>query len=202
MPHGRLYQGGLRVGGESGGRNRGCLEDGPQSDDLVRGREWMRRDGVFDRVHAGDTRHEGGGRIQLSTAAHHLPLIIEQALGRVVSAGFFVLVGISILARGLVIMASGSRMVYALARDNSFVGNAWLRRISSMSSAPVPAILFVTGVAIVVELFSDSLEQLLAAAVVLPAFIYLMTIIAFGLRRGSMPASQGHSTLGRPGAAA
>ena len=126
-----------------------------------------------------------------------LPTIIESNLGRPTAMAFFVLVIVSIFACGLVIMASGSRMIYAMARDNVLIGNAALRRVSKNTSVPIPAIVLVAGLGILAELFSESLEQLLLAAAVLPALIYLFTVVAYARRRQSFVIAQNHFSLGR-----
>lgn len=128
---------------------------------------------------------------------HPLPYIIEDNLGRPMAIGFFVLVAISIFACGLVIMASGSRMVYAMARDRVFIGNQLFSRLSPSTSVPVPAILLVAGVALFCEWFSESLTQLLATASVLPAIVYLVTVVSFGVLHHRLPVSMGRFTLGR-----
>lgn len=130
---------------------------------------------------------------------HPLPSIIEHRLGREIGWAFFALVGISIFACGLVVMASGSRMIFAMARDGAFVGNRWLGRVSPTTGAPVPAIVLVAGLAMIVELFSESLAQLLAAAAILPAIVYLVTVLAYLTRHRALPAQLGRFTLGRWG---
>ncbi len=130
-------------------------------------------------------------------SSYPLPTIIEDNLGEPTAMAFFLLVVISIFACGLVIMASGSRMIYAMARDNALIGNSKLRSVSRTTSAPVPAILLVAGLGIIAELFFKSLEQLLAAAAVLPALIYLSTVSAYARRRHSLSSDPGSFTLGR-----
>jgi amino acid transporter len=132
-------------------------------------------------------------------SSYPLPMIIEDNLGNLVAKAFFVLVVISIFACGLIIMASGSRMIYAMARDNVFFGNAIFRRVSARTSAPIPAILLVASLGIVAEVYSQSLKQLLAAAAVLPALIYLVTVVAYAVRRNSLSTQSGHFSLGRWG---
>ena len=132
-------------------------------------------------------------------SSYPLPTIIETNLGEQVSLAFFVLVIISIFACGLIIMASGSRMIYAMARDNVFIGNSLFRRVSTHTSAPIPAIVLVAVLGIVAEVFSESLEQLLLAAAVLPALIYLITVVAYAARRRSLPTQFGRFSLGRWG---
>ena len=128
-----------------------------------------------------------------------LPAIIDGNLGGAVATGFFALVVISIFACGLVIMASGSRLIYAMARDRVFVANWLFKRVSVRTSVPVPAVLLVMALGIAAELFSESLQQLVLAATVLPAVIYLMTVAAYVLRRHTMPVRFGTFSLGRWG---
>lgn len=129
-------------------------------------------------------------------SSYPLPMIIEQNLGTPFAMAFFILVAISIFACGLIIMASGSRMVYAMARDNVFFGNTLFRRVSPRTAAPIPAILLVAGLGIVAEVFSASLTQLLAAAAVLPALIYLTTVVAYLRKRRVATPRFGDFTLG------
>ena len=49
------------------------------------------------------------------------------------------------------------------------------------------------------EVYSESLEQLLAAAAVLPALIYLLTVATYALRRASFSDDSTHFSLGRWG---
>ena len=132
-------------------------------------------------------------------STYPLPAIIEGSLGATVATAFFVLVGISIFACGLVIMASGSRMIYAMARDRVFVANRLFKQVSPRTSAPVPAVLLMMVLGIAAELFSDSLRQLVLAAAVLPAVIYLVTVCAYVLRRQTMSVRFGTFSLGRWG---
>jgi amino acid transporter len=96
-------------------------------------------------------------------------------------------------------MASGSRMIYAMARDNVFFGNVVFRRVTVATSVPVPAVLLVAVLGVLGESYSESLEQLLAAAAVLPALIYLITVVTYAVRRNSLAAGSSHFSLGRWG---
>jgi amino acid transporter len=138
-------------------------------------------------------------RDRILNSDYPLPTIIETNLGPTMAYVFFGLVVVSIFACGLVIMASGSRLIYAMARDNVFMANALFRRISPRTSVPVPALLLVLALGILAEIFSESLQQLLTAAAVLPALIYLLTVAAYAARRRKLPTRAGTFTLGRRG---
>ena len=128
-----------------------------------------------------------------------LPTIIESNLGSLVGAGFFVLVGVSIFACGLIIMASGSRPIYAMARDNVFPFSNVFKQVPSKTSVPVAAVVLVLLVGILAELFSDSLQDLIQSAAVLPAVIYLVTICSYLRGRHAMSPRFGTFSLGRSG---
>ena len=132
----------------------------------------------------------------ISRAEYPLPVIIERNLGTFSATLFFLLIIISIFACGLIIMASGSRLIYAMARDRVFVGNRLFCRVSARTSVPVPAILLILVLGITAEIFAESLEQLLLAAAVLPALIYLLTVASYALHRDQLPTLFGTFTLG------
>ena len=131
--------------------------------------------------------------------SYPLPAIIEANLGSLIGAAFFVLVGVSIFACGLIIMASGSRLIYAMARDNVFLFSNVFKQVSSQTSVPVAAVLLVLVVGILAEVFSDSLQDLIQAAAVLPAVIYLLTICAYLRGRHKLSPCFGTFSLGRWG---
>ena len=127
-----------------------------------------------------------------------LPLIIESKLGKTMSLAFFGLVIVSVFACGLIIMASGSRLVYAMSRDGLFPASNLFRRISPVSSVPVPAVLMFLALGLLVT-FSGSITELVLASTVLPATIYLITVVAYLSRRSQITSQFGTFTLGRWG---
>ena len=135
----------------------------------------------------------------VTSSTYPLPLIIETKLGALAATLFFVLIVISIFACGLIIMASGSRLIYAMARDRVLVANDLLGRVSEKTSVPIPAIVLILILGIIAEIFAESLEQLLLAAAVLPALVYLVTVASYATRRHRMTTSFGSFTLGRWG---
>jgi len=135
----------------------------------------------------------------VTNSVNSIPMIIESNLGPVAGRLFFVLVVISIFACGLVIMLSGSRLVYAMSRDKAFPLSGLFCRVSPHTSVPIPAILFLMVTGIIATVFAESLTFLLAATSVLPAMIYLLTIAAYTVRRNKMPTKFGHFNLGKWG---
>lgn len=111
-----------------------------------------------------------------------LPYIIEANLGNIVGKLFLVLVVISIFACGLVITTSGGRLIYAMSRDDVFFASSIFKKVNSNGS-PAAATLLLLVFGIIATLFSDSLTLLVGATSVLPALIYLFTVVSYGVYR-------------------
>lgn len=130
------------------------------------------------------------------SAANPIPFILQNHLGNAVSGIFLALVLISIFACGLIIMASASRLIYALSRDNVFFGSSRFKKVSQKTSVPTNAVLLVLVLGILAVLFSDSLTLLVGATSVLPALLYLITITAYAWKRKELPKAE-HFDLGK-----
>tara|TARA_B100000029_G_scaffold393638_1_gene391018 strand:- start:3762 stop:5216 length:1455 start_codon:yes stop_codon:yes gene_type:complete len=137
----------------------------------------------------------------VTNSDYPLPLIIESHLGRSVSLAFFGLVIVSVFACGLIIMASGSRIVFAMARDGLFPASRLFRRVSPRTAVPIPAVILFLVSGILATVFNESIQQLVLAAAVLPATIYLVTVVAYLARRSRITSQFGSFSLGRWGPA-
>jgi len=126
-----------------------------------------------------------------------LPYIIETTLGNVLGKSFLVLVAVSIFACGLVITTSAGRLIYAMSRDDAFFFSEYFKRISTTSNSPVAATLLILVLCLISTYFAESLTLLVSATAVLPALIYLITIISYGLVRKNVEFSAGTFSLGR-----
>ena len=126
-----------------------------------------------------------------------LTFIIQESLGPVIGTLFIILVIISIFACGLVITASGARLVFAMARDGQFFFNDRFKQVSSRHQSPVAATLLVFVLGAVVAVFSRSLTLLVGATSVLPAVIYLITIVTYVRRRHKLSGQYGAFTMGK-----
>ncbi|MFF2653896.1 APC family permease [Streptomyces sp. NPDC058045] len=141
------------------------------------------------------------GRIHgVGESATPVATVITGVLGSVVGKILLVLVVISIFSCGLVITLSGTRLVYAMSRDERFPGWSLLRRIHGRTQTPLNASVFMLLIAqIILAVFSrstDALFELFSAGTLLPALIYAGTVAMYVAKRRSLPASQGFS-LGR-----
>ncbi len=126
-----------------------------------------------------------------------LPYVIEINLGTVIGKLFLVLVSISIFACGLVITTSAGRLIYAMSRDNAFFFSNRFKKISPKTNSPVEATLLVLLLSLITIYFADSLSLLIGATAVLPALIYLITIVSYGLTRKNVDFKKDNFTLGK-----
>lgn len=126
-----------------------------------------------------------------------LPYILESNLGHVIGNIFLVIVGVSIFACGTVAMTSGSRLVYVMSRDNAFFFSKLFKKVSPKTSSPIYATVLILFFGIIATLFSSSLTTLIGATAILPAIIYLTTIVCYGLTRKKITFKDGSFNLGK-----
>lgn len=132
-----------------------------------------------------------------TASASPILLILRNNFGNAIASLFLVLCVVSIFACGLIIMASASRLIYAMSRDNVFFFSKQFKKISKKSAVPTNAIFLVLGLGIVAVIFSDSLTLLLGASAVLPSILYLITVLCYAFKHKSLPAVAGSFNLGK-----
>jgi amino acid transporter len=133
--------------------------------------------------------------VALAKSSTPIADIIKTVLGSVIGDLLLVLVVVSIFACGLVILITGVRLTWAMSRDQRFPGWQGLRQIAPRSGTPRNAtfmLLVVTEV--ILAVFAEQagvLYNLFSAATLLPAVLYLATVILFAVKRRHLPASHG-----------
>ena len=138
----------------------------------------------------------------LTASATPVADIVTQMLGTVVGDIFLVFVTFSIFACGLVIFITVTRLTWAMSRDERFPGYSLFRQVGRQTGTPVAATLF-CGILIVVVLAvfallgilvpsqSSTLTNLFSAATLLPAIIYLATVVLYIYARRKLPETHG-----------
>lgn len=141
-----------------------------------------------------------GNTTELAKSATPVATVITSVLGPIIGKILLVLVVISIFSCGLVITLSGTRLVWAMSRDERFPGWQLLRRVSRSRHTPVAAtvgyLVISQAILAIFSGTSDALFILFSAATLLPAIIYAGTVLLYIVKRKSLPASKGF-TLGR-----
>jgi amino acid transporter len=139
--------------------------------------------------------------IDISNSATPITDIMQAQLGSVVATIFLVIFVISLFANSLIIMMSGSRMVFAMARDKRFPASRLFSTVTRRTDSPIAATLLIFAGLVVIMLAvgneSTALNNLFTAATILPAIIYLATVILFAVTRNKLPYVDGVFTLGR-----
>jgi amino acid transporter len=118
--------------------------------------------------------------------------IIESTLGHTASTAMLVVVSVAIFACGLVIMASNSRLVHAMARDGRLPFAETLSWVPRPTGGPTWATLTVAATSIaIVAVFgnnADALPRLVGASTLMPAILYAGTVALFiATRRTYVP---------------
>lgn len=136
----------------------------------------------------------------LSSSATPVSDIVVATLGGVVGKIFLAFVTFSIFACGLVIYVTATRLTWAMSRDRRFPAASFLRQVNERFDSPLAATA-VIGVLLelVLALFARQtsvLADLFSAATLLPALIYLITVILYAVVRRRLPVTAGFS-LGR-----
>ncbi|GCE15852.1 amino acid permease [Tengunoibacter tsumagoiensis] len=121
--------------------------------------------------------------------------IVTQTLGTVVGDIFLVIVTFSIFACGMVAFITATRLVWAMSRDQRFPAHTILRRVDVHTNTPLTATLLcglLMEIVLAVFAFqSDALLNLFSASSLLPAIIYLATVIMYIVAKKKLPASKG-----------
>ena len=131
----------------------------------------------------------------LSGSATPVADIVTQTLGTVIGDIFLVIVTFSIFACGLVIFITATRLTWAMSRDQRFPGYPLFRRINGGTGTPLAAtVLNGLLIEVVLAIFAtqpNALTNLFSAATLLPAIIYLSTVILYIYARRKLPQTQG-----------
>lgn len=132
--------------------------------------------------------------IALAQSGTPIADVIKDILGSFIGDVLLVMVIVSIFACGLVIIMTGVRLTWAMSRDERFPGwQAW-RKISTTGTPRNATFLVLVVAEVLLAIFatrSGTLFKLFSAATLLPAIIYLATVVMFAMRRRSLPPTHG-----------
>ena len=125
--------------------------------------------------------------------------IIRDQLGPVMERILLTAIVFAMFGAGMVIMAAGSRQVFAMARDARFPAHKMLRRVNPRTQTPVPATILIlaVGVVLMVALPGDALLQLIIGSSTLPALIYGAVTVLYLCVRKRLERKEGGFSLGR-----
>ncbi len=106
---------------------------------------------------------------------------------------------VAFFAVGMVTMATGARLIFAMSRDGRFPGHQLFRKVNPKTSTPVWAtmLIFLIGVLLMLTLPGDSLIKLITSGTILPVLIYAGTVVLYLCVRKKLEATEGAFSLGR-----
>jgi amino acid transporter len=134
-------------------------------------------------------------------AAGGLPAVFQYWLGEGLARAFVGVVVFAMFALMVVSAAVIARLLFAMARDNMLPGSALLRQVNPTTKTPIPALLagYVLNLAVVAFGYnsSNAFGTLVGATAVLPYLVYLLIVLAYGVRRRRLEAIDGAFHLGR-----
>jgi amino acid transporter len=133
--------------------------------------------------------------VALAKSSTPIADVIKSVLGSFVGDLLLILVVVSIFACGLVIMITAVRLTWAMSRDQRFPGWQQWRVISERTQTPRNATFFILVVTeVILAVFAErsgALFTLFSAATLLPAVLYLATVVLFAVKRRHLPRSYG-----------
>lgn len=135
----------------------------------------------------------------VSTSASPVASIIRGQLGPAMERILLSGIAFAMFSAGMVIVASCSRLAFAMARDARFPGHTVMRRVNPRTQTPVPAtiLLLLVGCILMVTLPGTALLQLIIASTILPALIYGAVTVLYLLVRKRLGRKEGAFSLGR-----
>jgi amino acid transporter len=130
-----------------------------------------------------------------------LPGVFEYWLGAGLARIFIGVVVFSMFALTVIGGAANARLLYAMSRDNMLPGSRWLRQINPATRTPIPALAVSWVFCVAVMLYGynsgNAFGTLVGATALVPFLVYLLTVVAFGVKRRRLERLPGAFHLGR-----
>src|SRR3954447_21001528 len=136
---------------------------------------------------------------RLSSDDSPVATILREQLGPIVETALLVAITFAFFACGMVVMATGARLVFAMSRDARFPAHRLMRQVNPRTQTPIPAtiLIFAGGLVLMFALPGQALIQLITASTILPILIYGATVVLYLAVRGRLDRKEGAFDLGR-----
>lgn len=125
--------------------------------------------------------------------------ILRDQFGPLVERALLVVIAFAFFACGMVTLATGSRLIYAMARDRRFPFHRLMRRVDPRTQTPIPAtlLLFAGGILLMLAMPGEALLALITAGTIVPMLTYAATVILYLSVRRKLDRREGAFDLGR-----
>ncbi len=102
---------------------------------------------------------------RISQSGSPVAAILREQLGPLMEAALLVAITFAFFACGMVTMATGARLVFAMARDARFPAHRLMRRVDPRTQTPIPAtiLIFAGGIVLMVAVPGEALLALITA---------------------------------------
>lgn len=136
---------------------------------------------------------------RVSASSSPVAAIMREQFGSEVETVLLVAITFAFFAAGMVTVATGARLVFAMARDGRFPAYRLMRRVNPRTHTPIPATLLILalGVVLMVALPGDALLELITTGTILPVLIYGATVVLYLGVRKRLERKEGGFDLGR-----
>jgi amino acid transporter len=136
---------------------------------------------------------------QISRSGEAVAQILDDQLGPLVGRMLLVAITFAFFACGMVVLATGSRLIYAMSRDGRFPCHRVLRQVNARTQTPIAAtiLIFAGGVLLMIVMPGKALLALITAGTILPVLIYAATVVLYLSVRKRLVRKEGAFDLGR-----
>lgn len=136
---------------------------------------------------------------KVSGSGSAVATILRVQLGPMMETVLLMAITFAFFACGMVVMATGARLVFAMARDGRFPASGVMRVVHPRTQTPVPATLLILlgGVILMAALPGEAMLQLITASTILPIALYAATVVLYLRVRGRLARQEGAFDLGR-----
>ena len=136
---------------------------------------------------------------RITQDASPVATILREQLGPMVETTLLIAIAFAFFACGMVTIATGARLVFAMSRDGRFPAHRLMRRVNPRTQTPIPATILILagGGVLMLVLPGDALLPLITASTILPILINGATVCLYQAVRGRLDRRQGAFDLGR-----
>nr|WP_090276499.1 amino acid permease [Mycolicibacterium komanii]CRL69911.1 amino acid transporter [Mycolicibacterium komanii] len=136
---------------------------------------------------------------RISASDSPVVLIMRDQLGPVMERALLVAIVFAFFGAGVVTLTTGSRIIYAMARDSRFPAHALMRRVDPRTQTPIPATLLIVvlGIVLMLVMPGDALLKLITTGTILGPLLYGGIIVLYLSVRRRLDRVEGAFDLGR-----
>jgi amino acid transporter len=136
---------------------------------------------------------------RVSASDSPVVVIMHDQLGPIMERALLIAIVFAFFGAGMVSLATGSRIVYAMARDSRFPAHGLMRRVDARTQTPIPATVLIVaiGILLMVAMPGHALLHLITTGTIIGPAVYGATIVLYLSVRKRLDRVEGAFDLGR-----